>query len=247
MRCFASKGQVTTFAMVLLLVVAMAGLGVVWMSKGMVSAGSWPVKFVELDGSFRRVTKEQFRTAIQPYVGANFFTLDLEKIRASVEELAWVESAVVRKSWPDTLEIRFEEHQPVARWKENYLVNEKGQVFRMPEGYIPDALPELWGPDEQSDEVIAVHESFRKTLLTADLHLASLYLTNRGSWRAVLVNGTELKLGRQFVNERLERFVSAFSAMRLEDRRMLETADLRYPHGMAVTWHRNDMRLAGNG
>jgi cell division protein FtsQ len=58
--------------------------------------------------------------------------LDADQVRASVVALPWVESARVRKVYPDALEISIEEHDPFAIWQHEdqlSVVQASGQVI----------------------------------------------------------------------------------------------------------------------
>jgi len=51
-----------------------------------------------------------------------FFSINLEAVRQSLEQLPWVRHAEVRRQWPSSLEVSIEEHVPVAFWGCNRTV-----------------------------------------------------------------------------------------------------------------------------
>lgn len=57
---------------------------------------------------------------------------DAEKARERIAQLPWVQSAAVRKVYPDEIEVRIEERQPFAIWqhgRELAIVEESGNVI----------------------------------------------------------------------------------------------------------------------
>jgi cell division protein FtsQ len=82
------------------------------------------------------VTRAQIEFAARASLSGNFFTVDLDAIRAAFEKQAWVRHASVRRHWPDGIELKIEEHTAAARWQhgadESRLVNDHGEVFVVP-------------------------------------------------------------------------------------------------------------------
>ena len=74
-----------------------------------------------------------------------------------MEALPWVASASVRRQWPNQLQIVINEHQAVARWKNDILINGNGELFRpadIPEG-MAQSLVQLQGPDNSYQYLFA--------------------------------------------------------------------------------------------
>jgi cell division protein FtsQ len=73
-------------------------------------------------------------------------------------------------------------------------------------------------------------------LTEAGMRLTRLTLDARGAWELTLDNGVTLRLGREHIDERFERFMRA--AARIVAARAVEIAyvDLRYANGFAVGW-----------
>src|SRR5690606_31030083 len=56
---------------------ALAVGGTTWVSTGIVASERWPIRWLEVNGSFQRVSAEQLRSSLAPLVSASFFTVDL--------------------------------------------------------------------------------------------------------------------------------------------------------------------------
>src|SRR5262245_52502484 len=89
----------------------------------------WPVREVTIQGDLQRTLRSEIEAALVHRVSGNFFSVDVNEVRNSLERLPWVRSASVRRVWPDRLEATLEEHVALARWGENALVNTHGERF----------------------------------------------------------------------------------------------------------------------
>lgn len=208
----------------------------------------WPIEWIELEGDFERVTAEQVRTAVMPYLGGGFFAVNVDDVVNAVAALDWISAAAVRKVWPDRVVVRVVEHQPVARWNEGALIGSTGQVFRVPEAGSIRGLPALSGDDQQAPQVVDFLHRMKAILRPTGLDVTALGVTDRGAWSAQLTGGLKLQLGRVEPLTKAERFAAAYAASLGDDPRPLISADMRYPNGMAVRWGpAGPDLLAGNG
>lgn len=177
-----------------------------------------------------RVAPADLQAAARAALGSNFFTLDLEAARAAFERVAWVRRVALRRRWPDALELAIEEHVPLARWGAGALVNTHGELFEAP---TAEPLPRFAGPPAAAKEIAIQYEYFRRTLAPAGLRLEEVEVSPRRAWRLRLEGGLTLELGREQLETRLARFVSAYAAAR-RAAGPFEHADLRYGNGFAV-------------
>src|SRR4029079_14183386 len=122
--------------------------------NGWFAAERWPVRQLRVDAEFKHVSAEQIRGAAASHLGTGFFALYLDRVRASVAALPWVEKVEVRKQWPDVLELRVLEHQPFARWGTDRLIGHNGMLFSAPGAESIQGVPHLAGPDDRLTEVI---------------------------------------------------------------------------------------------
>ena len=188
------------------------------------------LKEVSIKGTINHVSPDALRAVAKQTATGNFFTADMKSVQASFENLKWVRSASVRRVWPDRLEVTLEEHEPLARWGTDALVNVHGEVFHA--DYKGD-LPRFVGPAGSEREVTQAYREFREMLKAADLEPKEVLLSPRRAWQVKLASGMVLDLGRVETHQRLERFV-AVTKVAPDLRERKGRADLRYPNGFAL-------------
>lgn len=236
-----SQGMVTLFLLFLL-----AAGGVAWVYSGMTAREQWPVRWLEVDGTFERVSAEQMRSSLAPIANGSFFTINLQQIRDAAYRQPWVAEATVQKNWPDTVKVRVREYTPVAHWMTGQLVSAEGKPFRVPGADEMQGLPWLAGPESRLDEVFGAWKDFNNELLPTGLEVERIQLDPRGSWSVELNNGTVVQVGREEPLERLQRLVKSWPGL-MEDRELAPVRiDLRYTNGFAVRWPSGPARFAGN-
>lgn len=199
-----------------------------------------PVRVVGVDGEIEHLDRQRLQTAVAQAVDGSFFGVDLQRIRDKLEQLPWIESASVRRIWPDTLQVRVVEQVPLAYWGSDGLVSQRGEVFR------PEKLPKLKGmavlegEDASAPRITREYLRMRTLLETAGLRLAHVWVDARQAWRLQTDNGVVLNLGRREVLPRLTRFVQLYPYLQQQSKRMPQAVDLRYTNGFTVRWRDAD-------
>ena len=189
----------------------------------------WPVHEVTIEGELKHTMRSEIEAALYQRVSGNFFSVDVDGVRAALERLPWVRRAAVRRVWPDRLEATLEEHVALARWGEGALVNTYGERFV---GGSKEALPRFSGPRGTESEVTRRYVRFSQIVTPLGASVEEMTLTPRLAWQLKLSNGVRLALGRDAdaAEGRLERFVqSAAKGVARYD-----YVDLRYPNGFAL-------------
>ncbi len=194
---------------------------------------------LEVKTPVAHVTETQIRLIAERQVAGTFFTVDLERVRASLEKLPWVREARVARRWPDTLEVSLVEHVPLARWNDDALVSEAGEVFV---AAVADRLPRLAGPEDAVTDVVDAYRRHQTALAPLGMRIDELRLSPRRAWRIRLDNGMQLALGRVETDARLAHFVAVYprlfgapAAAGPEAAPVPPVAvDLRYPDGFAL-------------
>ncbi|WP_203142421.1 cell division protein FtsQ/DivIB [Marinobacter mangrovi] len=218
-----------------LAVLILAGL-VPWATGSALNALDRPIVDVEVKGDFKGLDKQQLRADLGNWVGRSFFATDLEDVKHQVEREPWVESAAVRRVWPDRLAIDIREERPLAYWNDGELIGRSGHVFRPANPQVAGSLPHLAGPEERAEEVVSVARKMANKLHDKDIGFAGLTLEKRGAWTLKLSNGIEVALGRDQVDSRFDRFMTVYQKRLASRADEVERIDARYTNGVAVRW-----------
>jgi cell division protein FtsQ len=198
---------------------------------------AFAVREVRVTQRLVHVTPEQIEAVVKSEIDGNFFTLDLARARAGFEKLPWVRVANVRRQWPARLEVVLEEHVPLAHWNTDLiaaLVNTHGEVFDAAYDQSATPLPTFSGPDGSAQEITQQYDNFRRSLVVLGRAPQRIDLSSRRAWRLQLDTGLVIELGREQIEARMERFITAYPRIVAQLSQVPEYVDLRYPNGFAV-------------
>jgi cell division protein FtsQ len=201
----------------------------------------FPIREVVVVSELREVRRAEIQRALSGSLRGNFFSIRLDLFRKSLEQLAWVRRVEVRRQWPASIEVRIEEHLPVAFWgrTRGRLVNSHGEIFAIGIGAPPPRnLPVLAGPASFAPEMLGYYRQAADRLKTIGRAPRELNVSPRLALQLKLDDGTVVELGRQqakvSIGERLERFVEFYPSMPKAGRGRPEVVDMRYPNGFAL-------------
>nr|WP_230976763.1 cell division protein FtsQ/DivIB [Pseudothauera rhizosphaerae] len=224
------------------LLMLFAALGLTWVAVSWFLARPFfPLREVVLLSPPAQVTTAQLEYVARSAIRGNFFTVDLDRVRADFEKLPWVRRAEVRRRWPDVLELRLQEHQAAAYWTsgdegDTHLVNRQGEVFVAASNA---RLPSFSGPQGSAAYVLARYERFSRLLAPLGRKPVGVVLSAREAWQLRLDDDMVIVLGREQdkapLDERLARFVAAWPQAQEGIGVQVAVADLRYPSGFALT------------
>jgi cell division protein FtsQ len=221
-----------------LLALALVALPVVAVLQGWIGAERWPLRTLRVSGELKRVDEQKLRAAVLPYARKGFFAIRLADAQAAVAKLPWVEHAEVRKRWPDVVEVRIVEHRPFARWGEDQLLSEDGDLFPVAGAQVPRELPhfDVDAPAARIADVVALYNESKELFAPEGMSVREVALDRRGSWSLVLSSGTQVVVGSQEARLRLARFARLLPNLMAQKPLPLARADLRYTNGFALTW-----------
>lgn len=201
----------------------------------------FPLRELVVVHELQEVRRGELERAVSGLLLGNFFSVNLESLRQSLEKLPWVRHAEVRRQWPSRLEVRLEEHQPAARWGDgtSQLVNSFGEVFTA--SLSRDlTLPHLTGPAGSSAEVLRYYGDFSRALQPTGRRPEQVVLSPRLAWFLKLEDGMLVELGREQtkapIGVRLQRFVEYYPTLSDSSRQRPEAVDMRYPNGFALRY-----------
>jgi cell division protein FtsQ len=199
-----------------------------------------PVRQLEIEGSFQRVSRLEVEAVLAPAVVGSFVSVDLAEVRELVESLDWVDSVSIQRDWPGTIRIAYTEHRAAARWGGSGLLNTDGELFAEDAGQEYRELPRLEGPDGSHRRVAARYLEIRDRLTRAGLTLDVLAMDARGAFTIALVGGLTVRIGRDDIDGRIDRFFEVAVPALAADLERAQYVDMRYPSGFAVGWRSVD-------
>ncbi len=200
------------------------------------SALDRPIRSIEINGPFQRVTAMQIEAAISDELVDGFVSVDLGVVRQKIVALPWIDEVTVARRWPSRLRISVTEQVPAAIWGEGGLLNVHGEVFVQNTRHIPAELPRLSGPEDRSAEVAKRYLAVRERLIPIGLDVRRLHLDPRGAWQMTLANGVEVRLGRRDVQERIDLFLDIVADIIMGRATDVDYVDMRYSNGFAIGW-----------
>lgn len=230
-----------------LLILAAAAALLVAAAVWLVRVPALPVRQVVFAEELPHTRREDVEQALLTVLRGNFFSIDLEEVRGALDKLPWVRKVELRRVWPARLEVKIEEHRPLARWGEGRgeLVNSFGEVFAAtpPETELA-SLPLLYGPQGTAPEVLKRYGEFVGNFQPLAQKPVQVTLSPRLAWQLKLENGMLVDIGREQpkspVGVRLARFIEVYPETVGKRATRPAVVDLRYPNGFA-------MRVAGEG
>ena len=200
------------------------------------------IKHVTVLGQPKHTSEDQIVHAIKQADLSRFFDLDVNEVQNLIIALPWVETASVRKQWPNTLKVYVVEHNPVAIWNDDLFLNSDGVVFQAPKRTIEKKLPNLFGPEGSELEALNTFQEFSELLFINNFELNSLALSERFAWQFWLSNGINLNLGRKDKLKRVQKFIDMYPYMLKRKDAEVDSVDLRYDTGLAVSWKAADLQ-----
>lgn len=197
------------------------------------------VQKIEIKGDLVHVTEDELQSDFSPLMGTNLLNIPLSKVLEIVLSSEWVANAEIRKIWPNTLQVLVYEHAPLAYWGDRQLISTSAVIIT-PQKVPTLPLTKFYGPDDTSDVVLEQFSLISQVLSSTSLRVATLSLEERGAWRIIFTNGVTVKLGREDILERLQRFIAVYKSDLSGRIETIISVDARYPHGVAVSWEKNN-------
>lgn len=192
-----------------------------------------PVTKVRMENQWQRISDQEVRAMLAAYMGTGYFDFDVLGVKTTLEQHPWVRQASVKKIWPNSLGLHLREEVAIARWGNNGLLNQYGEIFRPQQTSHLQALPALDGPGDSQIHVMEQYRAINQLFFPAGLRVTSLALSERGSWTLELNDNVRVIAGREDVMGRLDRFLAFYSKHSDSIPEML-AVDLRYDNGLAV-------------
>ncbi|MBL4573564.1 MAG: cell division protein FtsQ/DivIB [Gammaproteobacteria bacterium] len=189
---------------------------------------------VRIENQWQRISEAEVGKVLAPFMGNGFFDFDVLEAKEALELHPWILKASVTRVWPGTLSLHLTEQVAIARWGNEQLLNQYGDIFQ-PERLLElNSLPLLTGPKDSQEVVMLQYQKLNQILFPAGLRLSGLGLSKRGSWDYLLNEQMQVAAGRDDVFEKTQRFIDFYLLQPFEKSSQFLSIDLRYGNGIAV-------------
>lgn len=220
-----------TKALVVLVVTLILAFGLYFSLRWLKQVWFIPIQVVSITNELQYADRDEIKAAVIEHVKQGFFGLNIAAIRSQLKQVPWIADANVQRSWPDAVKIKLTERQPLAIWQNRGIIDTEGKVFFPVSIANAKGLPEFNGASDSVDEMVDMYLQVLAAVKPIGLAVNKLELMPDHGWRARLDNGLTLILGQAEIEERLRRFVLAYSVLR--DKPMT-AVDMRYTNGLSV-------------
>ncbi|MES2625589.1 MAG: cell division protein FtsQ/DivIB [Pseudomonadota bacterium] len=221
--------------LVALLGVGAAGIASFGIYLALQQVSGQKIENVVIEGEMNFVSEDEIKDTVSRFVSESLVALDLETLKQELEMLPWISRVAVQREWPDKLIINVEEELAIARWRDSELLNQQGQIFVPEEIQGLLNLPRLSGPVNSEKEVMEQYQKFNQLMYPLGVRIRDLSMNDRGALTMLLTNGVKVKLGKDDVLERVRRLVTFMESRYSSDLLNMESIDLRYTNGIAVS------------
>jgi len=126
--------------------------------------------------------------------GDYLFEADLKNAQDRIEDITWVERAIVRRLWPDRIVVQIIERKPYALWQNNnnfYLVDKDGAVISAASISTHSEFPLIVGA--KAPENYGAFKLILDNYPDHSARMSALVYHNTGRWD-VLMNGDALRV-----------------------------------------------------
>lgn len=194
--------------------------------KGLVTLG-FVVDQVDIVGE-GRLREQDVRLALNVEPGDFLFDMDVKSAQARIEELSWVERAIVRRLWPDRIVVQIIERRPFALWQNHgqiKLVDSSGIVIADVEAAQYAGLPLVVG--ETAPEQMHILQDMLKSYPIVAARVDTIVQLPNGRWDIHVNNGAmRIKLPSKNMTAALRRLSDLQTTQRVLDRE-ISMIDLR--------------------
>ena len=208
-------------------VFAAVGSTVAHMVQGEFVAAGFGITEIEISGQ-KLTSDADIATMMALAAGASTLTFDVRKAQARLNWLRAVDSATVRKIYPNTVTVDLIEKEPVLRWRRGdwtYLVDASGDAIARDPGTYTE-LPLVVGDGAADDALIMINSLARHAVLKKDL--AALSRIGDRRWDLIYYTGLRVQLPELGVAQALDRLEMYQRDYALLDRDVT-LIDLRVP------------------
>ncbi len=225
------KLQINTRYLVIAAAVALLALVVASLPRE-----QWlPIEKIRITGEFRQLDTARLQQQLKPYLGAGFFSVNIQQIQDQVSQQAWIEEVSVRRVWPSRIVVSVIEKQPFARWDEAHLLSTKAEVFEADSSAFMD-LPLIHGYADESAELLQQYLALKQKFASHSIQLSALTEDSKGSLTLLLDQQLKVNFGTDETEQKIEKMLTVYPIQIKPSTASIKYIDFRYSNGFAIAW-----------
>lgn len=209
----------------------------------------FPVTNVDVLGTMDYADRNVFKNLIHKHTEQGFYGMNIDELRDSLEQNAWIARVRISRVWPSRITIEVEEHEPAARWNDDHLIGKQLSLFKPHQldrqssefdrwSEVFRDLPQVLGAAGRHEVLLDAYRSYDEQLTLFDLSLSLLEEDDRLSQTLVLSNGVTVRLGLEQHELRMQRFLDVYERIAEKTAEQTEeqplSFDMRYSNGFAL-------------
>ena len=180
---------------------------------------------------------DDIREVAKKYVRSkSFFNVDINYLQSKIENIDWISSANIRRSYPNEIIIFVTEHIPIAIWNNKDYLNQFGEIFTA--NKKNNKLPILISKNNKNKIIFEYLSLFSNDLIRHNINEKVLKIIEDDirSISVILSSGITIKLGSKNVKEKIDIFFKVYQTLNSSDLSKMRYIDMRYSNGFSVGW-----------
>ena len=167
----------------------------------------------------------------------NLLKADLQSYLAKLETVDWVGQADVRRDWQQGIVVNVVPRQAVAKFGSERLVDANGMVFKPADSNDLNntSLMQLQGDSQNAIVMMQQIKQVSDWFMPLGIKIEEVIVTPRMAWLFRFDNGLRVLVDNDNTSEKLYRLSIMLQNQLKPQLKTLQTVDLRYKNGMAIT------------
>lgn len=167
----------------------------------------------------------------------NLLKADLQSYVAKLETVDWVGQADVRRDWQQGIVVNVVPRQAVAKFGSERLVDANGTVFKPADSNDLNnaSLMQLQGDSQNAVVMMQQIKQVSDWFMPLGMKIEEVIVTPRMAWLFRFDNGLRVLVDNDNTSEKLYRLSIMLQNQLKPQLETLQTVDLRYKNGMAIT------------
>ncbi|MDI4510003.1 MULTISPECIES: cell division protein FtsQ/DivIB [Moraxella] len=167
----------------------------------------------------------------------NLLKADLQSYVAKLETVDWVGQADVRRDWQQGIVVNVVPRQAVAKFGSERLVDANGMVFKPADSNDLNntSLMQLQGDSQNAIVMMQQIKQVSDWFMPLGIKIEEVIVTPRMAWLFRFDNGLRVLVDNDNTSEKLYRLSIMLQNQLKPQLKTLQTVDLRYKNGMAIT------------